>query len=275
MDKRAPRHIPFAIEQHNATGSISYWQYGDHQSQADRSGVSLAEYIHAIYGFLRQAKCRTVLMIGCGGGTLATMLNRAGVKAVIADIDPKSFEVARTYFGLPEHIECHVADGRNFLTRERRKFDAVVLDAFSKQAVPQHLLSEKFFRLVKARLKPRGIFLINLIVADDDDPLPLRVIGRTRAVWRHARLLDHEEWEDRNAIALAGAVAGLKKPRLLIKPGRRARAIANSLSTMQFREIDGSHAEKAFLHPFRPSHQRGAGRGILGRSGNRSQACRA
>ncbi len=238
MGKRAPRPVPFAIEQHNATGSISYWQSGDHQSQADRNGVSLAEYIHAIYGFLRQAKSKRVLMIGCGGGTLATMLDRAGVEVAIVDIDPKSFEVARAYFRLPEHIECHVADGRAFLKRETRLFDAVVLDAFSKQAVPRHLLSAKFFALVKARLKPRGMLLINIIVADDDDPLPVRVIGNMRHVWREARLLDHEEWEDRNAIAIAGTVGQLKRPKLLVKPGRRARAIANSLATMRFRDLD-------------------------------------
>jgi SAM-dependent methyltransferase len=238
MGKRAPRPVPFAIEQHNATGSISYWQSGDHQSQADRNGVSLAEYIHAIYGFLRQAKSKRVLMIGCGGGTLATMLDRAGVKVAIVDIDPKSFEVARAYFGLPEHIERHVADGRAFLKRETRLFDAVVLDAFSKQVVPRHLLSAKFFALVKARLKVRGMFLINIIVADDDDSLPVRVIANMKHVWREARLLDHIGWEDRNAIALAGAVGMLKRPKLLVKPGRRARAIANSLATMRFRDPD-------------------------------------
>lgn len=236
MGKRAPRPVPFAIEQHNATGSISYWQKGDHQSQADRCGVSLAEYIHAIYGFLRQAKCKHVLMIGCGGGTLATMLHRVGVDVTIVDIDPSSFEVARHYFHMPDEIECHVADGRAFLRKERRQFDAVVLDAFSKTEVPRHLLSPKFFALVKGRMTRGSIFLVNLIVADDDDPLPLRVIQNMRHVWREARLLDHEDWEDRNAIALAGAVRNLKRPRVTMTPARRAKYIANSLSTMRFRD---------------------------------------
>ncbi len=182
MAKRAPRPVPFAIEQHNATGSISYWQRGDHQSQADRNGTSLAEYIHAIFGFLRQAKCKRVLMIGCGGGTLATMLHRVGVNVTIVDIDPTSFEIARQYFHMPDEIECHVADGRSFLRRGTARYDAVVLDAFSKQVVPKHLLAQSFFALVKSRMRARGgIFLINLIVADDDDPLPFRVAGQHEA----------------------------------------------------------------------------------------------
>ncbi len=238
MAKRAPRPVPFAIEQHNATGSISYWQRGDHQSQADRDGTSLAEYIHAIFGFLRQAKCKRVLMIGCGGGTLATMLNRVGVNVTIVDIDPTSFEIARQYFHMPDEIECHVADGRSFLKHGVARYDAVVLDAFSKQVVPRHLLSPSFFALVKSRMRVRGsIFLINLIVADDDDPLPFRVAANMKQVWRQVRLLDHEEWQDRNAIALAGAVGELKRPRVLMQPLRRARQIAGSLKTMTFRNL--------------------------------------
>ena len=68
-----------AIEQDNATGAVSYWQAADNQSLADRNGVSLADYIHALYGFLRQIGAKDVLMIGGGGGTLATMLSRSGV----------------------------------------------------------------------------------------------------------------------------------------------------------------------------------------------------
>jgi spermidine synthase len=104
------------------------------------------------------------------------MLNRVGADVTIVDIDPSSFEVARQYFHMPDEIECHVADGRAFLRKGATLYDAVVLDAFSKQVVPTHLLSPSFFALVKSRMRPRGsVFLINLIVADDDDPLPFRV----------------------------------------------------------------------------------------------------
>src|ERR1700742_3547492 len=105
------QHKPLAfIEQNNATGGISYWQGCDHQSLADRNGISLADYIHAMYGFIRQAKARHVLLIGCGGGTLATMLHRARVRVTMVDNDPASFAIACTYFALPGGIACHVSD---------------------------------------------------------------------------------------------------------------------------------------------------------------------
>ena len=110
MERRtlaAPGHV---IVQDNRTGKVSYWQKDYHQSASDGRGVSTADYIHAMYFFLRQAKCRDVLMIGCGGGTLATMLHSKGVKVTIVDIHKLSFDIARDYFHLPADIPCHVAD---------------------------------------------------------------------------------------------------------------------------------------------------------------------
>ncbi len=83
--------------------------------------------------------------------------------------DPLSFALARRYFHLPKSIACHVADGAAFLKAGERRYDAIVLDAWGEGGVPRHLLRTAFFSLVKSRLGRGGIFLINLIAADDDD----------------------------------------------------------------------------------------------------------
>src|ERR1700760_499110 len=72
---------------------ISYCEGDLLHSVADPAGVSLAPYIHALSGVARQvlagkAGPRRVLMIGCGGGPLATMLVRAGVAVTLVDNDP-------------------------------------------------------------------------------------------------------------------------------------------------------------------------------------------
>jgi hypothetical protein len=236
--KRRSRADPFVIEQNNATGGVSYWQGRDNQSAADCDGVSLACYIHAMYGFLRQSKCRHVLMIGCGGGTLATMLHRAGIKVAIVDSHAASFEIARRYFHMPDDIECHVADGRDFLRRNSARHDAIVLDAYSDGATPKHFLKTSFFDLAKSRLGARGaIFLMNLLVAGDDDRTPDRIVRLLRKTWRQARLLDADGWENRNAVAAAGAVGKLKRPRLLLPPRRGARKLAATLKALEFRRL--------------------------------------
>ena len=224
------------MEQCNTTGRVSYWQARDHQSEADRYGVSLAEYIHAMYGLLRQVKSRTVLMIGCGGGTLATMLHRAGVNVVIVDIDPASIHIAHRYFHLPQTVECHVADGKKFLQRETRRFDAIVLDAYFAQEIPKQFLSTAFFDLARSRLRARNaLLLLNVVLADDDDPKAQRLMRTMRETWRDVRLLDAAGWRNRNAIIAAGSVRNLKRPRLLMAPKYSARRIAAGLKTLDFR----------------------------------------
>src|SRR5689334_17284886 len=104
----APGHV---IVQDNRSGKVSYWQKEYHQSAADQRGVSTADYIHAMFFFLRQVKAKDVLMIGCGGGTLATMLTAKGVAVTVVDLHKLSFDIAKDYFALPGAVDCHVADG--------------------------------------------------------------------------------------------------------------------------------------------------------------------
>jgi hypothetical protein len=78
---------PIVIEQEMRTGAVSYWQGDYYQSRADKNGVSLLNYIHALFGLVRQKKSQSVLMIGCGGGSLATMLARAAAMSFAVDLN--------------------------------------------------------------------------------------------------------------------------------------------------------------------------------------------
>jgi spermidine synthase len=226
------------VEFNNATGGVSYWEKSDNHSVADQHGVSTADYIHTMYGFLRQAKSRHVLMIGCGGGTLATMLRRVGVKVTIADIDGRNFEIARSYFHMPDDVECHIADGEAFLRRDIRKFDAIVLDAYSDSEIPRHFRKRRFFNLLKTRLRVRkAIVLVNLMAADDEDRGPDRIARLMKQTWSQVRLLDAEEGKGRNVVAAAGAVRKLKRPTLMMRPQRCAKSLAKDLRRLDFRPI--------------------------------------
>ena len=225
------------IEQNNATGRISFWQGPDHQSIADRRGVSLADYIHAMYGFLRQAASRDVLLIGGGGGTLATMLARVGVRTTMVDINPAAFEIARRYFHLPDAVTCHAGDGLAFLKNNPTRYDAIVLDAYSDGEMPRQFARAAFFALAKSRLRPgKSLFLANIIAADDEDRRPDRLARLMQTAWRNVRLLDCDGYEDRNVVAIGGSLRGLKPPRLMMRPQRCARSIAKTLAELELRE---------------------------------------
>jgi cyclopropane fatty-acyl-phospholipid synthase-like methyltransferase len=219
-------------------GKVSYWQKEYHQSAADASGVSTADYIHAMYFFLQQAQCRDVLMIGCGGGTLATMLHRSGVRVTVVDIHKMSFDIARGYFHMPDGIDCHVADGIAYLKRYAYRHDAIVLDAFGAGGMPDKFKSPAFFQLARSRLAARGaLFLMNVIVDDDDDSTPDDLVRIMRGQWARVRLLDTDGWVDRNAVIAAGAVTGLKKPVVLMPPRPGAPKLARELAILDWRPI--------------------------------------
>ena len=207
----------------------------------------MAAYIHAIYGFLRQAapKARVkkgahahnVLMIGGAGGTLATMLSKSGVAVTMVDINPAAFRLARDYFHLPDDVVCHVADGVDFLRWHKDRYDAIVLDAFDQDEIPKVFWSKRFFALARLRLKRGGLFAVNITVEDDDDDTPDRFCKLMQTAWARVRLLDTDGYVDRNAVAIAGNVRGLKPPRLTLKPRRRAQQIAKELKGLTFRKL--------------------------------------
>src|SRR3546814_12362945 len=95
--------------------------------------------------------------------TLFRSLDSVGVKVTIVDINPSSFELARRYFGLPDQVHCHVADGKKFLDSNEHRYDAIVLDAFLGDRIPRQFCTDGFLRLVKARLDAEfGRFVVNV-----------------------------------------------------------------------------------------------------------------
>ncbi|HKD47053.1 MAG TPA: fused MFS/spermidine synthase [Rhizomicrobium sp.] len=226
-----------ALIQDNRSGHLSYWQASDHHTIADRHGVSLAPYVHALFGLMHQKRSRHVLVIGCGGGSLATMLARAGVKVTLLDLDPQTFAIARSYFHMPMSVECHTADGARFLARNSVRYDAIVLDAFAESQIPSHFLTAKFFRLAKDRLRRGGIVLVNMVVLSNDDLLFETMARAMAPAWRRRRLLDGKSHNSRNVIAAAGAVKFLRPPRLIVTPSIRSKRLVKALAGFSFRPL--------------------------------------
>src|SRR5215471_722422 len=198
------------VLQRRSSGSVLYKQGGVFQSEADQNGASLASYIHAIYGLLLQNNALNVLVIGCGGGTLATMLANSGRNVTMIDINPASFAVARKYFKLPAKVTCHATDGKSFLRRSLDLYDAIVIDAYHGDRVPAHLESSEFFALARRRLSAAGSVFANVHLENDHDRHADQIAASMGKVWDDIRILDSEGVPDRNAIVMAGAVSQLE-----------------------------------------------------------------
>jgi spermidine synthase len=235
IEERSSEFGDVKILRGSADGSHAYAAGDWYHSHADRSGISLASYVHALYGLAEQAKARRTLVLGCAGGTLATMLARAGQQVTAVDIDPGCFDLARKFFGLPASVDCHIGDGRAFLETYAATFDAIIVDAYYRHAVPSHLCSAEFFALASARLEPQGVILVNAVLAHDLDRLADRLAAGMAVAGLPTRILDAAGTRDRNAIILGGAVGGLARPALRVRPDTLADTLEAELAEMTFR----------------------------------------
>ena len=58
-----------------------------------------------------------------------------------------------------------VGDGRQFLARNDKRWDVIVIDAFFADAIPFHLVTREFLELARSRLTPGGVVVTNAIGA--------------------------------------------------------------------------------------------------------------
>jgi len=104
-----------------------------------------------------------VTVVGLGVGNL-NRYARPTDRFEFIELDPLVEKIARERFrSLNATNKVTIGDGRRVLAREEAADnDIIVLDAFSGDAVPTHLLTEEAGRLYKARLKKNGTLVINV-----------------------------------------------------------------------------------------------------------------
>lgn len=122
-------------------------------------------YFHV--GFLFNPNITDVLFIGGGGfsGPKRFLADYPNVSVDVVEIDSDVIDVARRYFNVDEDPRLRIFndDGRTYLLKSEKKYDLIVLDAYSRTYVPFHLMTLEFFREVSRDLKPNGIVISNLI----------------------------------------------------------------------------------------------------------------
>lgn len=162
--------------------SVSDW-YDDFSTQQARMGINIRH--RTILRNARRAGLRNgmrVLEIGCGIGTVTSLLAKANTKGFVlgVDISPKSIEHARRNLAKQKHVRFLVSDMSEF--RETERFDLVVLpDVIEHIPVEQH---PALFATIAAHLAPNGRVLINvpnaelLMYMHKHEPQTLQVIDQ-------------------------------------------------------------------------------------------------
>ena len=124
-----------------------------------RSGVGLAIA-------LAPEEPRHVGVIGLGVGTLATY-GRPGDRYRMYEINPQVVDIAWQWFSYLKDskaaIEVVLGDARLQLEREPpQQFDVLVIDAFSSDSIPAHLLTREAMQVYLRHLKPDGVIALHV-----------------------------------------------------------------------------------------------------------------
>ncbi|MES2692167.1 MAG: fused MFS/spermidine synthase [Verrucomicrobiota bacterium] len=125
-----------------------------------RSGLGLT-----LRNFPRQQNQR-VGLLGLGVGTV-TAYGKSGDYYRVYEINPQVKDIAEKPFSYIANcdakVELVMGDGRLSMENEPpQAFDILIMDAFSSDAVPVHLLTKEAFEIYQRHLKPDGAILVNI-----------------------------------------------------------------------------------------------------------------
>jgi hypothetical protein len=139
---------------------------------------------------------RRIAVVGLGTGTLAAW-GRPGDSIRFYEINPDVVGIANTWFSFLKDSKAQVevvpGDARIQLAGELDRgaagnFDAIIVDAFSSDAIPMHLLTAECADIYRRHLKSGGILLLHIT----NRTLDLEPVARGMAQhlgWRAAQLV--------------------------------------------------------------------------------------
>ncbi len=155
-------------------------QYTDERRPTPTSYYGPRSGIGLLFRWGAERPPRQVATVGLGVGTIAAF-GRCGDTLDFYEIDPLVEVAAREWFSyLPDSCaesRVRIGDGRLLLSRAAETYDVIVLDGFTGDAVPTHLLTREAFEIYDARLARDGVLAVNV----SNRHLDLRPVVRAHA----------------------------------------------------------------------------------------------
>jgi spermidine synthase len=125
---------------------------------------------------------RSLAVLGSAAGTMVRAYGRffASTTVDAVEIDGELTDIGKRFFGLRDRpgLRLITADARPFLRRTDRRYDAIFIDAYRQPYIPFYLATKEFFALVRARLNPGGVVVINVGHPEEQTELE-QVLSRT------------------------------------------------------------------------------------------------
>lgn len=183
---------------------------------AKDSGVGLA------LRFCCDSRPRKIGVIGLGAGTIAAY-GKPGDRIQFYDINSEMEPIARNVFTYIRESGAQVSvitgDARTSLSHEPpQTFDVLVVDAFSGDAIPLHLLTTQALGLYRRHLAPGGIIAFHISNRHVDLEPPIALLASTSGMQaRHVYSLANDSRGEYSAtwMLVTENVAFFQQPELV------------------------------------------------------------
>jgi spermidine synthase len=165
--RRSRTSAPFIYEE---DGTLTlYFEMGSVQSQmhVDQPDFLMLGYTRTIMGFLLfNQRPRHIGTIGLGGGSIQKHCYRClrRTKISVAEISPEVIAL-RDHFSIPKddrRFKVFCEDGADFVSRNSKRFDVLIVDGFDITGQPEQLCSQRFYDDCYNALTPDGVMVVNL-----------------------------------------------------------------------------------------------------------------
>ncbi len=197
-DRESNYYCLRVVDEHDYRGEVAarslILDHMNHSTNVKYSPDDLwVPYVHAmdeiVHLLLPDAASLRYFFAGGGAYTHPRALRHRyrNVDITVAELDPAVTAIARkSLFFNSRNIRIIHADARLVLqSLARERFDVVITDVFHDVAIPYHLTTLEYHQLVKSRLSPSGLYLMNVVDVFPDARLVKAMLKTLKSRFRH------------------------------------------------------------------------------------------
>jgi len=146
---------------------------------------------------------RRVAILGNAAGTTSRAYERffGATRVDGVEIDSELSEIGRRYFDMNNpRLHLYHEDARPYLRRTDARYDVISVDAYRQPYIPFYLTTREFFELVRDRLRPGGVAIVNAGHPEGQDDLEKVLTATIGEVFGH---IVRDPIEDTNTLIVA------------------------------------------------------------------------